>query len=385
METNPMSQCSTQFIRPFLIAVLIALWAQACLGQEAKAAAEQSPGYASPVKVFAALQQGWKDRDGETVYRCVTDRHRDRILLGEWCREFTLRYPGPQIKQIVSKHVDEKRRKELTREELPLKHYELTSVLVRSLKDKKATFVDLVKNLDERSRGEYTDGKLGEVSIDGNHAQGVLKIKDDPRRIVCHFVKEKQGWLFERVVAGQGPLMVVRPARGDVSWLSAGETVGDAPPDAEKSSPRSRPWTNNPAPKLESPQEAADAFQNAIWDNDPEAAWNCLTDGALGEHEWWFWLGMLMDPNAGPGATTPMVWYHDMDKWYRIVLKQGSAAGDDEMVKSELRALFESIRDRKVFFSAGIKGLCAHLHAVPKEHRKRPSFRDLEVKEDQAT
>src|SRR5438128_2231146 len=85
-------------------------------------------GHSTHDEAFTTYQQGFKKKNAALVSRSISERARDGILLREWSREFELRFPGPHVKQIVSKYVAEDRRQELTRREVPIKPHELSAV-----------------------------------------------------------------------------------------------------------------------------------------------------------------------------------------------------------------------------------------------------------------
>lgn len=311
-------------------------------------------GHATPEEAFDAYQQGFKKGDAARVSRSITNRRREAILLREWTREGELRFPGPHIKPIVSKYVDEERRQELTRQELPLKQHELSSVLARSIEDQELAFFDLIENLDEKSRELNTVGKLSDFKVDGERASAVLEEKDY-RPLVVHFVKAEHGWLVDRFA-----------------------TQDDAkdPEQLKNSAPPSKPWKDAEPPRYDTPEEVADALYDAVMENDPEKVWHCVTEETrprIIQSS----LGIMMA--AHNEAAGPLTWYVDSERYLGLVMRpRGPTA------KESQDALLQSVREPKVLFSASIKQMCEFLHSVPKEQRKHPELRDLKIKGDEA-
>lgn len=343
------------------IGILAFRWDANCHGEE-KADSATLPGYASPAEVFAAFQKGWKQRDGETVYSCLAEPYLDEILLAEWSEEFTPRFPGPHPKKTVSKYVNERRRDELTRQELPLRQSEFASVLAGSIGDKKVAFLELVKNLDETSRGPYTNGTLGEILIDGNRGQGVLKIKDFPR-YTCHFVKEKHGWLY----GGK----TVRADNAAAGWDKSRDQA-----ELPLMPVTAKPWTNKPAATYASPQEVVAALYKALEENNPETAWNCIADEARNK--------VLALSWTTETAGDPL--YIDIPKFHELnFAKSAHGMTTEELTAGTYEALSKSFREPKVVCSAIVKRASEHLQTLPKELRKPPELRSVTEENDQAS
>ena len=201
--------------------------------------------------------------------------------------------------------IDEQRRRELTRERVPIRGKELGPLLLECIRDRSGALAASLHRLEYR-------GELQSVKVEGERARGKLIDKTKPARWKANpnynpqeqkigFVKDGQGWRIDldaRFPNEDSPL----PER----------EVDEATKKINALVPRpTKPWTGKAPPRYETPEQM-DASQKAGFDeNDPEKIWHCLTERNRNS---FMKEGLLMLIDSG-GGDEMIAWYSDNAKF----------------------------------------------------------------------
>lgn len=128
--------------------------------------------YDSPAKVHAAYVSAIERREWGKAFDCLTSDRQDLEMLGLW------HGLAMNDSKVIERHVNEKMLRELTSEidrEEPIRgDMQTMSAVLKSLKDKRSFYLEAAAELAEQMREELPRGPLRKITVDGDHATGVV-------------------------------------------------------------------------------------------------------------------------------------------------------------------------------------------------------------------
>jgi hypothetical protein len=286
---------------------------EASAKQLSDAEEKRSRTFESPEEVWTAFHKAQMVFDVATLWDCLIPADRDAMIYNAWAEQFHFQTDPPTLHEVI----DEARRRKLTIERLPVLGEEIQPVLMDSLGDRRAAFALSIHPTDwQRQTKEGAPRKLINVRIDGERATAKLERDsaeeeaeefddEEPQVPDVAFQKDKQGWRIASTTRLEG-IDLDRRFRRELS---------EEDKKARALKPRDpKPWIGRPPPSYKTPAEVYRAQQRAFRENDPEAAWHCLTEAMRNQ----FMQGnMLMLVESG-GGDTIIAWYSDMGKFHDL-------------------------------------------------------------------
>jgi hypothetical protein len=270
--------------------------------QQASDKRKPNMAFASPEEAFAALQRSLRTYDVDLFRQCIPEAYCQDVIFWAWATQFHFQTEPPTLHEFI----DEQRRRELTRERVPIESEELQPLLLECIRDQRGALAASLHIL-------KFSGKLQDVKISGNEARGTLvdDSKPDPKPMDAldvpgdrkiGFVKDAQGWRID-------PDANLAEDEVEVPEHEVDEVTKKI--RALKPAP-TKSWTRKPAPRYETPQLVNEAQRAGFRENDPEKVWHCLTER---KRESFMHDQLLMLVESG-GGDLMMAWYGDNAKMH---------------------------------------------------------------------
>jgi hypothetical protein len=261
---------------------------------------QRSTTFASPEEAFAALQMALRTYNVDLFRQSVPGEYCNHVIFRAWAEQFHFLTDPRTLHEFV----DEQRRRELTRERVPVEHDELQPLLLECIRDQRGALAAALHRLE-------FPGTLQDLKISGDKARGKLvdENKPDPepmdlatvpRDRKIGFVKDAQGWRVDP--NAHFPEDYIQTSDDDVDEIT--KKVRALKPAPTK------PWTGKPAPRYESPQRVFEAQRAGFLQNEPELVWHCLTEGKRNS----FMKDQLLMLIESGGGDLIMAWYLDNAK-----------------------------------------------------------------------
>jgi hypothetical protein len=137
-----------------------------------KGASPSKQTYDSPAKVHAAYVSAIERKEWGKAFDCLTSDRQDFAILG-LCHVLAM-----NDSNLIERHVNEKMFLELTshidREDPIRGDMQTMSAVLKSLKDKRGFYLESAAELADQMREELPRGPLRKITVDGDHATGVV-------------------------------------------------------------------------------------------------------------------------------------------------------------------------------------------------------------------